>query len=436
MRRNPLFIFKELHSMGIYDVPLKSTVHIIDSDGRGTPKFIQLIGKHLLSPDSTIADLLALPENYIDLMLVGEVYSELELIAENGKTGWRLRGRDPLYYGNIGEEAIDFSKSNEASEHRGALGDFSFAINSDTSAWGINSFVAGNQTIAGFPNQFVVGQWNQNNANNIFEIGIGTGKFDRRNALEISKQGVLLAPSLETSDIVDSKSLITKEYFENHVMQEGGELKKVRETNGNTGYRIAERDNCPWDNYDTIGQEAVDLSCSTMCGGSNGASGNYSFAAGLNVIQRNEAGAVFGKFNLPKDDTIFEIGNGSGFAPNTHSNALEVYMDGKILAPSLDNSKITEDKSLVTKGYLKDVSRVVVKKFDQDIIDPSRTSYGFNIDNFELDSVDVFMNGILLRENHQYTIQRTSVGIQINFDSNFVAHYGDWLRVQVATLEY
>ena len=71
MRRNPLFIFRNRDSVGIYDVPLESTVQIIDSDGKNTPKFIELIGKIGLAPTSDIEDLLNTPDNYIDLMKAG-----------------------------------------------------------------------------------------------------------------------------------------------------------------------------------------------------------------------------------------------------------------------------------------------------------------------------------------------------------------------------
>ena len=47
----------------------------------------------------------------------------LEAIDEGNGAGWRLIGRDPDNYGNIGEGAIDFSNSTEATNENGSVGD-------------------------------------------------------------------------------------------------------------------------------------------------------------------------------------------------------------------------------------------------------------------------------------------------------------------------
>ena len=67
MRRNPIYVFKDAASKGIYDVPLESMIQIIDSDGAGTPLFTQLVKKENLSALSTIEDFLREPINFINL---------------------------------------------------------------------------------------------------------------------------------------------------------------------------------------------------------------------------------------------------------------------------------------------------------------------------------------------------------------------------------
>ncbi|MGP1500870.1 MAG: hypothetical protein ACTTJM_03685 [Bergeyella cardium] len=72
----------------------------------------------------------------------------LEKITENGNTGWRLIGRDPNNYGDIGEGAIDFSHSTSPSNENGATGEKSFAFGTDAKATGIYSFAIGDNTEA------------------------------------------------------------------------------------------------------------------------------------------------------------------------------------------------------------------------------------------------------------------------------------------------
>lgn len=72
--------------------------------------------------------------------------SQLELITQNTKTGWRLLGRDPINYGSIGEQALDFSYSSIQSTVTGATGDSSFASGINTIAEGRGSFAEGRST--------------------------------------------------------------------------------------------------------------------------------------------------------------------------------------------------------------------------------------------------------------------------------------------------
>ncbi len=371
-------------------------------------------------------------------MSIGEVYSELELIQEKDNIGWRLLGRDPDNHGTIGQEAIDITYSDRVSIKNGAMGTSSIAMNKNTGAWGDFTLAAGFETIAEYDYQVVFGKFNQNLSTDVFEIGIGPDNDNRRNAFAVTSAGVILAPSLDIRNIIDDKSLITKEYFLHYVNQNGGQLSLVEE-NGKKGYRIAERlDNCDYENYTDIGQQAVDLSCSTMSGNSNGAGGDYSFAAGLNVIMRNEAGAVFGKFNSPKTGTLLEIGNGSGQAPNTHGNAFEVYNDGQIIAPYLTKDRIasSDDKSLVTKEYLQ-TSRIKYDIRDIDIYNPDNKVYGFVVQDYNLDSIEIFMNGLLLRDKRDYDLKEISNGIELSFiGKNYTLNIGDWLRVKIPVLIY
>ncbi len=74
--------------------------------------------------------------------------SQLENITEGGNTGWRLLGRNPGNYGNIGEDAVDLSENINVSATTGATGDNSLASGSQTTAFGFYSTAMGFRTTA------------------------------------------------------------------------------------------------------------------------------------------------------------------------------------------------------------------------------------------------------------------------------------------------
>lgn len=81
----------------------------------------------------------------------------LEKLTES-TTGWRLIGRNPANYGNIGSEAIDFSYSGFSSTSIGARGQYSFAVGNKATASGTGSFAAGYQSNAGSTYAFALGE--------------------------------------------------------------------------------------------------------------------------------------------------------------------------------------------------------------------------------------------------------------------------------------
>jgi hypothetical protein len=133
------------------------------------------------------------------------------------------------------------------------------------------------------------------------------------------------------------------------------------------------------------GNESRGFSSATY-GTFNLASGNFSFAAGVSgvasdwysvtigqaLLSKTTATCVFGQANTDYDTTgmslnsgtkpVFIVGNGDttqtgdgfsyGHGAVTRSDALIVYKSGKIIAPSLDISLITDDKDLTTKEYV------------------------------------------------------------------------------------
>jgi len=75
--------------------------------------------------------------------------SGLEAIDEGNGIGWRLVGKNPSYYGNIGYQAVDLSHSDvDGNLNLGATGSYSTSMGSYTKASGLGSTAMGDNTIA------------------------------------------------------------------------------------------------------------------------------------------------------------------------------------------------------------------------------------------------------------------------------------------------
>ncbi|MFL0353178.1 tail fiber domain-containing protein [Xanthomarina sp. GH4-25] len=175
----------------------------------------------------------------------------LEAIDEGNGRGWRLKGRTPNLYGNIGNGAIDLSfsgspslthgatesystamgYSTEASEYAStAMGSrskateiYSTAMGYFTEASGIASTAMGSDTKASSYASTAIGKFNIGGGiadvwlptDPLFEIGNGDF-LTSSNALTVLKNGTITAPSLTNAliTLAGNKALITKEYFD------------------------------------------------------------------------------------------------------------------------------------------------------------------------------------------------------------------------------
>ncbi len=309
----------------------------------------------------------------------------LEALDEGSGKGWRLIARDPTSYGNIGNNAVDFStqvvmpdigatgaSSFAAGEDTYALGQgsvafgfestatnlgsfvggfdstssgtYSFAYGNDASASDKNAVAFGHETIASGPNSFAigvgseaagsnsfttgnfslvtgdnatsfgngglvsadnamsVGSYNEDNMNAIFMVGNGATAGSRANALEVLKDGSLLAPSLTNTLIntTGAKALVTKEYVDSGAGTTGLEL--VTEA-GESGWRLVGRDPSL---YSPIGRSAIDFS--NPGDFISGPTGIGSFTAGLDNWASGDRSAAFGRENSATGENSFAIG--------------------------------------------------------------------------------------------------------------------------------
>jgi hypothetical protein len=76
MRRNPLYVFNDLGSVGVFNIPLNSTVQVNDVDGMDQPVIVQINSKANMGPNTTIGEFLLLEENYTKPGTLGFVSKE------------------------------------------------------------------------------------------------------------------------------------------------------------------------------------------------------------------------------------------------------------------------------------------------------------------------------------------------------------------------
>lgn len=241
--------------------------------------------------------------------------SGLEKITEGVNIGWRLKGRDETNYGDIGKNAVDFSESLVSSTINGATGDYSMALGQQSSAQGEfsvamgngsfalgeMSFAFGQNPVAQSLNEIVLGSYNEtyapgtngttawNDTDRLFVLGNGPAFDNRSNALVVLKNGSITAPSFDISEIIDNKSLITKEYADSNLSSTG--LEALDEGNG-VGWRLKGRDP---DNYAPIGVNAVDLSIKETVSSTHGASGENSIAIGVSTTASGASSTAMGE---------------------------------------------------------------------------------------------------------------------------------------------
>jgi Chaperone of endosialidase/Head domain of trimeric autotransporter adhesin len=100
--------------------------------------------------------------------------SQLEKITENGKTGYRILGRDPENHGNIGEKALDLSYSDDTDNLSDARGNHSIAMGYNTKAAGYYTIAVGNGTSAMGENAVAMGYGTTAWGSSAVAMGYGT----------------------------------------------------------------------------------------------------------------------------------------------------------------------------------------------------------------------------------------------------------------------
>ena len=137
MKSTPIYVFENKNSLLVNEVPIHGAIVVIDFDG--VTKNITKLSNNGVSSTTTIEQFLLMEDNWAFLGKPGE----LELIEENGVEGWRLYKRDENNYGNIGENAVDFTITSSGYPTAGATGESSFSSGYNSHAMGLYSFCEG-----------------------------------------------------------------------------------------------------------------------------------------------------------------------------------------------------------------------------------------------------------------------------------------------------
>ncbi len=99
--------------------------------------------------------------------------SQLQKITEGGNTGWRILGRNPANYGDIGAGATDLSINYGNSSTHGATGPNSIALGYSTTASGAQSTAMGHVASASGPNSTAMGLGTTASGDNSTAMGLG-----------------------------------------------------------------------------------------------------------------------------------------------------------------------------------------------------------------------------------------------------------------------
>jgi len=340
---------------------------------------VQLVATYVPSDEQDIAT-----KKYVDENAIRP--TGLELLTEGGSNGWRLIGRNPDYYGDIGNEAIDLSTSTTSGDY-GATGERAVAFGFMTVASGRNSFAGGDNTVAKATNAFafgsgvssnndcsvafgsgtvasggdafVFGQDSEANGDKSFAGGLGSiaeGNASIAFGLGASAEGIYstaigkqLKASGESSYAQGSYTTASglASHAEGYYTTAEGSFSHAEgyatHATGNYGIHA--------EGYETINEGTYGShveGCGAKVTGSLGA-----HAEGYGTIAQNDSMHVEGRYNVgTATDTIHETG--IGIRASDRKNAFEIYTDGRLVAPELTATLIDAagDKSLIIKEYL------------------------------------------------------------------------------------
>ncbi|MBT8286942.1 MAG: tail fiber domain-containing protein [Bacteroidia bacterium] len=237
-------------------------------------------------------------------------FSGLEALDEGNGIGWRLKGRDPQFYGNIGRNAIDFSANSTPGGDYGATGWSSMAIGNEVLSSGSYSIAMGNQAYSRNTHSITLGFWSSTEGKSSLAIG------DNARALKDYSIALGYHASADGKNAAvlgnESKATGLKSFAIGSKVEASGDYSTVMGLNsiahGHSSF--------------AIGQEVKALGSNTI-------------AIGYKLKANSTNSIALGHFNIgegnlafyQETDPLFEIGNGDA---NAASNAMTVLKNGNV----------------------------------------------------------------------------------------------------------
>jgi len=336
----------------------------------------------------------------------------LEKITEGGEEGYRLVGKDPDYYGDIGNHAIDLSYSNAVSDERGATYTYAFAEGYGTQSSNFASHAEGEGAVASHyaahaEGKETVASGFASHAEGKETVASGLvshteGEKTVADGSVCHAEGYATVASARTSHAEGTRTVASNycshaegrattasgvmahaegkettasgyaSHAEGRYTTTSGEISHAEGTrtvaSGTASH--AEGAECQATIYCSHAEgrattasgtashaEGAECQATNYCAHAEGykttASGSYgSHAEGMETTALNEASHAAGKFNVgTSTDTIHETGIGE---EGDRKNAFEIYTDGTLTAPEATNTSIEArgNRTLITKEYL------------------------------------------------------------------------------------
>ncbi|OAB78781.1 hypothetical protein [Cochleicola gelatinilyticus] len=232
------------------------------------------------------------------VVIGGNSNTGLSAINEGNGIGWRLKNRNPLFYGSIGHSATDLSTSGTDSDSKGATGN--------------NSFASGNNTIASGTNSHAQNSGTEASGNNSFA------------------QGAITVASGANSHAEGNNTIASG--TNSHAQG------RVSKAIGNNSFASGFNAISSGDTSTSIGVDNI----------------AHSFGEVVTGVYATDY-VPNSPFTVNSNDRIFNVGN--GLDNDNRSDALTILKNGLVTVPSLSNSLIEDaaDDVVVTKGYLNNI---------------------------------------------------------------------------------
>jgi hypothetical protein len=275
----------------------------------------------------------------------------LEALDEGNGIGWRLKGRDPTNYGNIGLNATDLSFSSTASTTHGATGfastamglvtnasgDYSTAMGRSTTASGLRSTAMGRSTTASGDRSSAMG--NSTTASGFASTAMGSSTT-ASGVISTAMGSITIASG--TYSTAMGRSTIASEIYSTAMGWSTIASGVASTAMGVSTEASGNRSTAMGFDTEASGFASTAMGNSTTASGEYStaigyfttASGDRSTAMGFDTEASGFASTAIGRFNIGGGnlttwiltDPLFEVGNGT----NNRSNALTILKNGKV----------------------------------------------------------------------------------------------------------